>query len=205
MTKQKINIIDFETLYNILNEIKSNLSFNIFNYRKENDFIRDLDNNNKDLNNSVIIVKSQSKKLLDHIKVDKRKIIYFESLPLSLTKLVEKINILLIQQRYDYQSKINIKNYILDLNSRTIVNNNKYLKLTEKEIDIILFLNDSKKPEKTNVLQSKVWGYSQELETHTVETHIYRLRKKIRDSFNDENFILSLDDGYSMKWRKKIS
>ena len=199
MTKQKINIIDFETLYNILNEIKSNLSFNIFNYRKENDFIRDLDNNNKDLNNSVIIVKSQSKKLLDHIKVDKRKIIYFESLPLSLTKLVEKINILLIQQRYDYQSKINIKNYILDLNSRTIINHNKHLKLTEKEIDIILFLNDSKKPEKTNVLQSKVWGYSQELETHTVETHIYRLRKKIRDSFNDENFILSLDDGYSMK------
>ena len=199
MTKQKINIIDFETLYNILNEIKSNLSFNIFNYRKENDFIKDLDNNNKDLINSVIIVKSQSKKLLDHIKVDKRKIIYFESLPLSLTKLVEKINILLIQQRYDYQSKINIKNYILDLNSRTIVNNNKYLKLTEKEIDIILFLNDSKKPEKTNVLQSKVWGYSQELETHTVETHIYRLRKKIRDSFNDENFILSLDDGYSIK------
>ena len=199
MIKQKINIIDFETLYNILNEIKSNLSFNIFNYRKENDFIKDLDNNNKDLNNSVIIVKSQSKKLLDHIKVDKRKIIYFESLPLSLTKLVEKINILLIQQRYDYQSKINIKNYILDLNSRTIVNNNKYLKLTEKEIDIILFLNDSKKPEKTNVLQSKVWGYSQELETHTVETHIYRLRKKIRDSFNDENFILSLDDGYSIK------
>ena len=199
MIKQKINIIDFETLYNILNEIKSNLSFNIFNYRKENDFIRDLDNNNKDLSNSVIIVKSQSKKLLDHIKVDKRKIIYFESLPLSLTKLVEKINILLIQQRYDYQSKINIKNYILDLNSRTIVNNNKYLKLTEKEIDIILFLNDSKKPEKTNVLQSKVWGYSQELETHTVETHIYRLRKKIRDSFNDENFILSLDDGYSIK------
>ena len=199
MTKQKINIIDFETLYNILNEIKSNLSFNIYNYRKENDFIMDLDNNNKDLNNSVIIVKSQSKKLLDHIKVDKRKIIYFESLPLSLTKLVEKINILLIQQRYDYQSKINIKNYILDLNSRTIINHNKHLKLTEKEIDIILFLNDSKKPEKTNVLQSKVWGYSQELETHTVETHIYRLRKKIRDSFNDENFILSLDDGYSIK------
>ena len=199
MAKQNINIIDFETLYNILYEIKSNLSFDIFNYGKENDFIKDLNNNNKDLSNSVIIVKSQSKKLLDHIKVDKRKIIYFESLPLSLIKLVEKINILLIQQRYDYQSKINIKNYILDLNSRTIVNNNKYLKLTEKEIDIILFLNDSKKPEKTNVLQSKVWGYSQELETHTVETHIYRLRKKIRDSFNDENFILSLDDGYSMK------
>ena len=199
MTKQNINIIDFETLYNILYEIKSNLSFDIFNYRKENDFVKDLDNNNKDLSNSVIIVKSQSKKLLDHTKVDKRKIIYFESLPLSLIKLVEKINILLIQQRYDYQSKINIKNYILDLNSRTIINHNKHLKLTEKEIDIILFLNDSKKPEKTNVLQSKVWGYSQELETHTVETHIYRLRKKIRDSFNDENFILSLDDGYSIK------
>ena len=66
MIKQNINIIDFETLYNILYEIKSNLSFDIFNYRKENDFVKDLDNNNKDLSNSVIIVKSQSKKLLDH-------------------------------------------------------------------------------------------------------------------------------------------
>ena len=68
--------------------------------------------------------------------------------------------------------------------------------VTQKEIDIILFLNDYKKPQKVNTLQSKVWGYSLELETHTVETHIYRLRKKINDKFKDNNFILSNDEGY---------
>ena len=198
MVKQNINIINFGTLFNVLNEVKDNFTFNIFNYKNEDEFIIDL-KNNKDITNSIIVVKSKSDILHKHSKIDERKIFIVDNLPVEINKFIEKINILLIRQRYDYQSKINIKNYILDLNSRTIVNNNKYLKLTEKEIDIILFLNDSKKPEKTNVLQSKVWGYSQELETHTVETHIYRLRKKIRDSFNDENFILSLDDGYSIK------
>ena len=70
------------------------------------------------------------------------------------------------------------------------------MKLTQKEIDIILFLNGCEKPQKVDVLQNKVWGYSLELETHTVETHIYRLRKKINDEFKDNNFILSHDDGY---------
>ena len=66
----------------------------------------------------------------------------------------------------------------------------------QKEIDIVLFLNDYDTPQKVNILQDKVWGYSLELETHTVETHIYRLRKKIKDEFKDNNFILSNDDGY---------
>ena len=66
-------------------------------------------------------------------------------------------------------------------------------------MDIILFLNDSKVPQKINILQNLVWGYSSKLETHTVETHIYRLRKKISDSFKDENFIVSTDNGYLIK------
>ena len=70
------------------------------------------------------------------------------------------------------------------------------MKLTQKEIDIILFLNSYEKPQKVNVLQNKVWGYSLDLETHTVETHIYRLRKKISDLFKDEKFILSHKNGY---------
>ena len=73
------------------------------------------------------------------------------------------------------------------------------MKLTEREIDIILFLNDQKKPQKVNVLQNQVWKYSSELETHTVETHIYRLRKKIIDKFKDDNFILSDENGYFIK------
>ena len=196
MVKQNINIIDFETLYNILEEIKINLSFETYNYKNEDEFLNDLNNNNKDITNSIIVLNSQSKNLINHSKIDLRKILNLTDLPIEINKLVEKINVLLIKQRYNFQSKINIKNYILDLNSRNITINDNCLKLTEKEIDIILFLNEHKKPQKINVLQSEIWGYSKELETHTVETHIYRLRKKIKDAFQDDKFILSDDDGY---------
>ena len=91
----------------------------------------------------------------------------------------------------------------LDINSKIIIFNNKKLKLTEKEIEIILFLNKEKLPKKVNDLQRTVWGYSHDIETHTVETHVYRLRKKISDTFKDDKFILSDDNGYFL-WRKKI-
>ena len=199
MAKPNINIIDFEILYNILEEIKINLSFEIYNYKNEVEFLSDLNNSNKDLTNTLIVLKSQNKNLINYSKIDRRKILSLTDLPIEINMLVEKINVLLIKQRYNYQSKINIKNYILDLNSRNIIINNNFLKLTEKEIDIILFLYDHKNPQKIDVLQNKVWGYSSELETHTVETHIYRLRKKIKDTFKDDNFILSHDDGYLIK------
>ena len=199
MAKPNINIIDFEILYNILEEIKINLSFEIYNYKNEVEFLSDLNNSNKDLTNTLIVLKSQNKNLINYSKIDRRKILSLTDLPIEINMLVEKINVLLIKQRYNYQSKINIKNYILDLNSRNIVINNNFLKLTEREIDIILFLYDHKNPQKIDVLQNKVWGYSSELETHTVETHIYRLRKKIKDTFKDDNFILSHDDGYLIK------
>ena len=196
MFKQNINIIGFETLYNILEEIKTNLSFEIYNYKNEDEFLNDLNNNNKDLTNSLIVLNSQNKNLSNHLKIDLRKILNLVDLPIEINKLVEKINVLLIKQRYNFQSKISIKNYILDLNVRNITINGNSLKLTEREIDIILFLNENKKPQKIDVLQDKIWGYSKELETHTVETHIYRLRKKIKDAFKDDKFILSHDEGY---------
>ena len=195
MIKQNILIVDFQGLYNILKEIKDNLAYKIFNYINENEFLKSLNSNNLDLTNSLVIVKSINSKLIDNKKLDKRIIYAFENLPIKIDKLLELINVQLIKQQYNYQSKINIKNYIINLNSRTIIKNNKSLKLTEKEINIILFLNN-KKPQKINVLQNKVWGYSSELETHTVETHVYRLRKKIKNMFDDDNFILSHDDGY---------
>ena len=65
-------------------------------------------------------------------------------------------------------------------------------------MDIILFLIKINKPQKINVLQSQIWKYSADLETNTVETHVYRLRKKIKDKFNDENFIISSEKGYSI-------
>ena len=116
--------------------------------------------------------------------------------PIDIYNLIEKINIQLIKYKYSFQSKILIKKYSLDLNSRIISKDKNKLKLTEREMEIIIFLNESKIPQKITDLQNKVWGYSSELETHTVETHVYRLRKKISDSFNDEKFLLSTDDGY---------
>ena len=193
MAKQTIHIIDFEILYNILDEIKDYLKFEILHHKNEEIF---LNSNDLNLNDSLILIKSNNKNFLNNQKINKKKIFSISSYPITIDKLVEILNINLIKQKYNYQSNIYIKDYILDLNSRTITKNNQNLKLTQKEIDIILFLNDHEKPQKVNILQNKVWGYSLELETHTVETHIYRLRKKINDKFKDSNFILSNDEGY---------
>ena len=196
MAKQTIHINDIEILYNILDEIKDYLKFEILHHKNEEIF---LNSNDLNLNDSLILIKSNNKNFLNNQKINKKKIFSISSYPITIDKLVEILNINLIKQKYNYQSNIFIKNYQLDLNSRTITKDRQNLKLTQKEIDIILFLNDYKKPQKVNTLQNKVWGYSLELETHTVETHIYRLRKKINDQFKDNNFILSNDDGYFIK------
>jgi len=193
MIKQTIHIIDFKILYNILDEIKDYLKFQILHYKSEEIF---LNSNDLNLNDSLILVGPDNKVFLNNGKISGKKIFSIPNYPITIDKLVEILNVNLIKQKYNYQSNIDIKDYKLDLNSRTITKNNQNLKLTQKEIDIILFLNGCEKPQKVNVLQNKVWGYSLELETHTVETHIYRLRKKIKDEFKDNNFILSNDDGY---------
>ena len=122
--------------------------------------------------------------------------IHVEDYPLQVHKLIEIININFLKNRFNQQSDIDIGFYKLNLNSRKLLNNEKILNLTEKEADIILYLKNSKKPVNINQLQSIVWGYNSKLETHTVETHIYRLRKKINDLFNDDKFIISTKDGY---------
>jgi len=193
MIKQTIHIIDFKVLYNILDEIKDYLKFQILYYKNEENF---LNANNLNLNDSLILVKFDKQIFLNNEKINRKKIFSIQNYPLKIDKLVEMLNVNLIKQKYNYQSNIYIKSYLLNLNSRTITKNNQNLKLTQKEIDIILFLNNYDKPQKVNILQDKVWGYSLELETHTVETHVYRLRKKIKDKFKDNNFILSHEDGY---------
>ena len=198
MIKQNIHIIDFTILHEILNEIKNNFLFELFNHKNESDFSKYLSSKDFDHINSLVIIKPQNKKFFKLNKLDKKIILDFSDLPISISKLIEKINIHLIKQRYGYQSNINLKNYSIDLNSRIIFKKGTNLKLTEKEINIILFLNNKKKPQKVDVLQNEVWGYSSGLETHTVETHIYRLRKKIKDVFNDDTFIVSHEDGYQI-------
>tara|TARA_B110000305_G_C19294617_1_gene565957 strand:+ start:488 stop:1084 length:597 start_codon:yes stop_codon:yes gene_type:complete len=196
MFNQFVSIVEFPLLYNILKEIEDLFNFNINNYNNSSDFIKEVDKNNIECLNSIIILEKKNNLLSSHIQINESAIVIIDLLPLKIEKFIDIINTQLIKQKYNFQSKLNIKNYILNLNSRIISSPNKELKLTEKEIDIIMFLNESKIPQSINVLQNKVWGYLFKLETHTVETHIYRLRKKIKDQFNDDNFITSHDAGY---------
>lgn len=194
MSKQLISIIEFPELYNVLYEIRHLFKFDIDNYKKTEDFINKLDLNNHE--SSIIISKKNNKILVKNKKINKYNILIFDRLPLRIERLLDKINISLIKKKYHSQSSIIINGYDLNLNSRTIFKKDSILKLTEKEIEIILFLNNESKAKSVSELQEQVWGYTSELETHTVETHIYRLRKKINIKFNDNKFIVSNEKGY---------
>ena len=189
---QKVFIINFNSLYEILDEIKENLSFKIIKIDNEEDFKKKLDLDRLDY---LIISKTDHKLLLNNNLTDK---IFSDlnNLPLSFKKLLELISVKLIKLKFNQQSKIMIKGYELDLNSKFFFKGNLKLKLTEKEIEIILYLNDKKIKHDVADLQKNIWDYSINMETHTVETHIYRLRKKISDLFKDEKFILSHKNGY---------
>ena len=192
MIKQNIFIVNFDLLYEILEEIKDNLSFNIVKFNKVEDFLK-----SPNLNSNALLI-SQRSNLNSFLStgVNKDHILFFEDIPISINKIIELINIQLIKLRFNHQSKVRIKQYELNLNSKFFSNGSTSIKLTEKEIEIILYLNDTKKKHDVLDLQKNIWKYSEEIETHTVETHIYRLRKKISNKFNDENFILSDKSGY---------
>jgi len=189
---QNVFIINFNSLYEILDEIKENLSFTIIKINNEDDFKKKFDLNRLDY---LVISKTDHKLLLNNNITDKN-FLDFIDLPLSFKKLLELINIKLIKLKFNQQSNITIKGYKLNLNSKFFSKGNLKLKLTEKEIEIILYLNDKKIKHNVEDLQKNIWGYSANMETHTVETHIYRLRKKISDLFKDEKFILSHKNGY---------
>ena len=189
MNKQSLIVYKIPDLYNILNEIRENFKFNLYNINEKYDF-KKIDNEN--YGNYIILTNYKNK-----IK-NKTNQLIFENFPTSIFKIIEKANILFLKQKFQDQSQIVIGKYRLDLNSRKLLNKEKSLKLTEKEAEIIIFLNNSKESQSIENLQSKVWGHVSDLETHTVETHIYRLRKKINKIFKDENFIISVKKGYKI-------
>ena len=182
MNFKTLIIYESDTLFEILDEIKENLNFSIIKTNKKNFSKINLN----DLKNYQIISFKNCE--LNHYHL-------IENLPIKLNDLFEKINIKFLSNQYLNQSEIQIGEYKLDLNSRKINYKDNSLDLTEKEAEIILFLKDNNKASLKD-LQKKIWGYSQELETHTVETHIYRLRKKISDKFRDDEFIIHDKEGY---------
>tara|TARA_B100000575_G_C23113654_1_gene643564 strand:- start:571 stop:1149 length:579 start_codon:yes stop_codon:yes gene_type:complete len=190
MSKSAVYILNFKVLYNIILEIKNFFNFDLLDFENEKELLNE---QKKRGDRSFIVL---TKENLDNTLIDKKQIIKIENYPFNFFSLVEKINSNLLMQQYDFQSNINIKEYTLDLNSRVVSSKNNKLKLTEREIEIILFLKKQKSPININVLQKEVWGYAEDSETHTVETHVYRLRKKIKKAFDDQNFIQSDKKGY---------
>ena len=165
MNIQNLIIYKFDVLYHILKELDEDLNFKILHI--PNDKI--LNSEIKKLDDYLIITKKNNQNLKNSV--------YLESFPLKLNNLIEKLNIEFLKIKFSKQSKINISNYTIDLNSRMISSNNLELKLTEKEINTILYLSKKKEPINIKELEKVVWEYQSEIETHTVETHIYRLRK----------------------------
>ena len=183
MNSKILIVYEYQILFEILNEIKENLNFEIIKSNKN-----ELNNKKFDQKSNFLIISSKKHNNLDNCLV-------LDKVPIILEKVIELININFLKNKFSDQSDLKIGKYELDLNSRKIIFNNKALNLTERETNLIIFIN-----QKGNVgikeLQKKVWDYSADLETHTVETHIYRLRKKMKDTFDDEEFILYDNNGY---------
>ena len=141
---------------------------------------------------------SKKIKILVSNKSDKKKDQFNEiiSLPLKISDLNQIVENAVTKKNFNKNSSILIKQYKLDKNEKKLIKNKNYILLTEKEIQLLELFLDNKKPISKNIILKEVWKYSTSADTHTVETHIYRLRKKIKSKFSDENFILNNKDGY---------
>ena len=154
-------------------------------FLKENSLLKALKNSNK-----IKILASSSNKIksdIFHAKV---------SLPLTIKDLNYIIENTIVKKNFSKNSSIKIKSYILDKNEKKLIKEESYVSLTEKEIQLLELFLSHNKPVSKNVILDQVWKYSEDADTHTVETHIYRLRKKIKSKFSDEDFILNNKSGY---------
>ena len=187
MITHNLIIYKFISLYHILDELSSDLNLNVTFADNENSLKDKL----KKLSNYLVISNKQYSNIVNQFVLD--------NTPINIFKLVEKINIEFLKIKFNSQSDVKVKNYNIDLNSREMQKNNTKLRLTEKEINTISYLSKSNKAISIEELQEMVWSYQSDIETHTVETHIYRLRKKILETFNDSEFIISKKNGYQIK------
>ncbi len=187
MSTQNLIIFKFVELYHILDEVSSDLNLKISFIDTESSLKEKVNN----LSNYLVISNTKFSYINNQYVLD--------NLPINIFKLIEKINIEFLKIQFNSQSEVKVNNYIIDLNSREMFVDTTKLKLTEKEINTITYLSKSNKPVSIDELQEKVWSYQSDIETHTVETHIYRLRKKILKTFNDNEFIISEKNGYRIK------
>ena len=184
MNLKKIIVYEFEILFKILEELKEKFDLDLIQVDNKN-----INEKINELSKEYLIIsKFKLENHKDHLVLD--------NLPIRFEKLIQLINLKFLKEIFNSQSDISVGLYKLNLNSRHMIREDKIINLTEREINLIIFLNKKKRAVKIGELQKEVWEYNPELETHTVETHIYRLRKKIKDEFGDANFITSSKKGY---------
>jgi phosphoribosyl-dephospho-CoA transferase len=199
MHKLNVRILGPSSFISTLNELKIFLKFNTLLDNSDENFdiilfhVDVLENKKQkayiNSSNSIKICARARKEHLDAFDISLE-------LPTTLAEINATIGNAASKKKFNLNSSIEIKSYLLNKNEKKLSKENQFIILTEKEIQLIeLFLNTKKPISKDNILSS-VWNYSSDADTHTVETHIYRLRKKISDKFMDEKFILNNKDGY---------
>ena len=188
----KMNVLFFENLTDCLKNIKDSIIKNIIVTHLSN--FESIEQSDFKINSPIFYLTSKKSNISVKTKFQRYELIYC---PFDLNNFIEKINLAYIKSRFLINSKVKLLNYTINLNSREIVDGQNKLKLTEREKDFLLFLlKNSQKPQTIKNILKSVWGYSKRMETHTVETHVHRLRKKFLDSFNDNNFIKNNKKGY---------
>tara|TARA_Y100000590_G_scaffold147249_1_gene169094 strand:- start:92 stop:730 length:639 start_codon:yes stop_codon:yes gene_type:complete len=210
MNSPTISIFKNQILSNILSELSYFSKFKIKFYDEIDLCIKESTNHNeliiffldeindeeyKKLANNkfpkIVAAKSENLK-----KVALNSLVEKINIPFKVFDLEKKINSLLAKYKFSKSSVINLHGYIIDKNERKIKKNKLELQLTEKEIDFLILFSKNNEPINRNDVLKNVWKYSSESDTHTVETHIHRLRKKILEKFGDSNFIKNNNKGY---------
>ena len=208
-----ILVIGSNNFNRTLDEIKNKLSLNLIIYGSR-DYLKKtihdfhlllIDNEFLNKAKEVDLIKFKSFKLPILLLIDsqakiKKNFIFNDQLyfPLNILNLKKKINDLFSSYKFSKNSSVHIKNYTIDKNLKIMKKHNVFINLTEKEVNLLVLLNDEKKPLDKKLILKKIWQYSIDADTHTVETHIYRLRKKILNKFGDSEFISIFKEGYSL-------
>ena len=200
-----INLIGQSVLEEVLRENLKHINFEIKSFKKFNEIIQD----SKVKNSSILVTSLKDYDLFINSKLNipvlflnfgsKKNFttsVEIINCPFQLNNFVERINVLFLKNKFLNNSNLNILNYEINLNSKEILRDGQKLKLTEREINFILFLKNSNSPQNIKSILKSVWKYSPNLETHTVETHVHRLRKKFFSHFKDDNFIKINKKGY---------
>ena len=196
MVNQKLYIINLSNFYNIISELKEHIGYEVLKFDTQEIFFDKFASKSISTENAIIIAHEKDYNFFVK-NINEDQIIKLKP-PINIFAFIENLNVRFIQKKYQDQSNVNVKDFFLDINSRELKKGKSSLKLTERETDMILFLNNSKKPVNVETLEKEIWQYSSDLETHTVETHIYRLRKKIKAEFGNDDLIKSNKNGYTI-------